>query len=249
MNFINNLSGKNILVTGASSGIGRETCKVLSGYGAKIIMVARRQNILEEVKKELEGEGHTYYDYDLSNISGIEPLIKQIVNENGKLDGFVHCAGLGPTRPLNLTDYNFLHNVMLINFYAFVEISRIYAKKKNNNGGSIVAISSVAGIRGDSAKTSYCASKAAVDGAVRSMAVELRTKGIRVNSIQPGWVHTEMYDAYIRENGEHAETRFKANPKNIMVEPTEIANEVAFLLSNAASAISGASIISNSIGL
>lgn len=244
-----NLENKNIIITGASSGIGKALCNVLSSYGANVIMIARNAEKLNNIAQSIGREKCWAYPFDLKNTGEIEGIVKQIVAERGKLDGFVHCAGVGPTRPLNLTGFDFLHDVMLINFYAFVEMARVYAKKKNNNGGSIVAISSIAGLKGDSAKTAYCASKAAVDGAVRSLAVELRAKGIRVNAVQPGWVRTEMYEEYIKAGGEDAQHRFDANPKNTIVEPEEVAETIAFLLSDKASVLSGVSMLTNAVGL
>ncbi len=249
MNNYIDLSNKNILVTGASSGIGKSLVKTLDKYGANVIMIARNEDKLIEIKNSLNGTNNKYYPYDLADIDGIEQLIKHIVEENGKLDGYVHSAGVGPTCPINLTTYKFIHEVMLVNFYSFVEISRVYAKKKNNNGGSIVAVSSMASLRGDNAKMAYCASKAAVDGAVRALAVELKAKGIRVNSVQPGWVNTEMFEEYLKMGGDDARNRFKNNPKNTVVEPEEIAETISFLLSDNASVLSGISMITNAVGL
>lgn len=249
MNNIIDLSNKTILVTGASSGIGRATCIELSKLGAKVIMIARREDKLKETVAYMEGKDHNFYTYDLAELNGIELLIKKIVSENGKLDGFVHCAGYGPSRPLNSTNPDFLRDVIAINCLSFIEIARLYAKKKNNNGGSIVAISSIGSVKADSAKVAYCTSKAAIDGAIRALSVELRPKNIRVNSLLPGWVRTEMYEDYINTLGDDARARMNANPKNTLVEPAEIASSVAFLLSDASSAISGVSIIANAVGI
>lgn len=242
------LKNKNILVTGASSGIGRETCKKLSQYGANVIMIARREDKLLEVLDDLEGEGHSIYPFDLACLEDIESLITQIVAEKGKLDGFVHSAGLGNTRALNQTTIDFLHDVMKVNFYSFVEIVRVYAKKKNNNGGSIVVVSSAASRAGDKAKTAYCASKAAVDGAVRAMAVELKSKGIRVNSVQPGWVKTEMMEKYLEDAGLCEDDIRNRSAKIEIVTPEEIANAIVFLLSDMSRVLSGVSLLSNKVG-
>lgn len=245
------LSSKNILVTGASQGIGAVVCKELAECGANVIMIARSKDKLMQLKNELGNNCHIY-PYDLKDIDGIEKLIKQIVSEVGKLDGFVHCAGIGPTRPLKLSKYDFIHDVMLVNFYSFVEISRVYAMKKNNNGGSIVAISSVGAIRANPAKVAYCASKAAIDGAVRALAVELKPNNIRVNSIQPGWVRTEMFEEYLNTLGDDVKKRFNSEDiysKNTIIETYEVARTILFLLSDMSSAISGASMLATKVGI
>ena len=244
MKNIINLENKTVLVTGASSGIGKAVCKEISKYGAKVIMLARREDKMCEIMSSLPGSGHACYKFDLANIEEIESLVKQIVSENGKLDGFVYSAGIGSTRTLNQTTYLELHKTMLVNYYAFVEFSRIYAKKKNNNGGSIVAISSLGSLTREKAKIAYSSSKAALDAAVRCMSAELKQKNIRVNSIQPGWVRTEMFDEYIGKLGDDAKNQFIKD--KVIVESEDIASLAAFLLSNASKVISGTSIIANS---
>jgi NAD(P)-dependent dehydrogenase (short-subunit alcohol dehydrogenase family) len=158
------LSGKIILVTGASSGIGRATAIQLSKLGGRIALVARDEEKLKKTIEMMEGEGHAVYSFDLSQIDNIEGLIKLIVQENGVLNGLVHCAGIAPLRPLGLTKGDFLHNVMLINFYSFVEMVRCISKKSNYAiGASLIGISSVASKMGDKSKVAYCSSKAALD--------------------------------------------------------------------------------------
>jgi short-subunit dehydrogenase len=199
------LTGKRILVTGASSGIGRETAIHLSKLGANIVLVARNEDNLIDTAFNLEGKGHNVYPFDLKYIDDIEILIEEIINKEGKLNGLVHCAGINEMRPLGITGYDFLHNMMMINFYSFVELVRVISKKKNcAKSTSIVVMSSVASIKGDKSKTAYCASKGAVDSAVRVMAKELAIKNIRVNSVIAGFLKTTMYDSYIKEIGEEA---------------------------------------------
>ena len=247
--FIDDIQNKNIVVTGASSGIGRATCLRLSQLGANVIMIARREAELKKTYEMMSGENHKYYVFDLSELDKIDELVTSIVAENGKLDGLVHCAGYGPTRPLKVTTPTFMDEIMALNCLAFVELGRSYSKRRNNNAGSIVAISSMASLKGDKGKIAYCTSKSALDSAVRSMAVELKTKRIRVNSIQPGWVKTEMYNEYIKTAGKEVSQSIGMSLKNTLVAPEEIANLVVFLLSNTSSAVSGASIIANAIGI
>ena len=136
------LSGKTVLITGASDGIGKATAILLSQLGARIVMIARNRDKLQAVLEELEGKAHKWYSYDLKGIEGIEGLVKTIVNDNGPLDGFVHSAGIASMRPLKMTTYDFLHDMMLINFYSFIELIRCLSKKRNfRDGMSIVGMS------------------------------------------------------------------------------------------------------------
>ena len=124
----NTFSGKNIIVTGASSGIGRGTAIFLR---ARIILIARNKEKLEETISQLHNGDHKIYPFDLKETEKIEGLVKDVVKENGKVDGFVHCAGIATMRPLSLTKTNFLHDMMLINFYSYVELIRCISKKGN----------------------------------------------------------------------------------------------------------------------
>jgi len=239
------LSGKIILVTGASSGIGRASAVQLSRLGGKVVLVARSEEKLNETLGMMEGEGHAIYSFDLSQIDKIEGLIKQIIQENGVLNGLVHCAGIAPLRPLGLTKGDFLHNVMLINFYSFVELVRCVSKKRNYAAGaSLIGISSVASKMGDKSKIAYCASKAALDSAVRCMAKELAEKSIRVNTVMPGWVKTEMYTDYMAEQGDAPDAKKILARQYIgIVETEEIANAIAYLLCDSAKTITGSSFL------
>lgn len=192
------LKGKRILVTGASSGIGKEIAVLLDRLEAETILVARREENLQEIVTGLQVEKSCYYTADLSELNKIEGLIKQIVAERGPLDGFVHSAGIASSRPLKTIKPDILDQVMKINFYSFVELCRcITARKRfSETGCNIVGISSTGSILGNSSKTAYCASKAAMDAAVRCMAKELANKHIRVNTVAPSFIETDIYDSF-----------------------------------------------------
>lgn len=192
----------------------------------------------------MAGDNHSSYSFDLRNIEEIEGLIKRIVSERGKLDGLAHCAGIMYMRPLKNTTYDVLHDKMLINFYAFVELVRMYSLKKHCNGGSVVVMSSAASKTGDKSKVAYCASKAAVDGAVRAMAKELGKKNIRVNSIQAGLIKTYMYESYVADAGEDVVNTLTSERQFLgLGETDDIANAIAYLLSDAAKFITGTGMV------
>ncbi len=242
-----NLNGKTILITGASDGIGKATALLASQLGAKVVMIARSEDKLRTVMNMLEGEDHTWYSYDLKKIDGIEPLIKKLVNENGAFDGFVHSAGISSMRPLKMTNYEFLHDMMLINFYSFIEITRCISKKGNyKKNMSIVAMSSSASVKGDKSKTAYCASKSAIDGAIRAMAKELGDKKIRINSIVAGFIKTYMFERFKEKTGkDENDVQFDKYCLGIG-EPFDVANAIAFLLSDSSRIITGTGLVVDS---
>lgn len=225
------LTGKHIIVTGASSGIGRQTCIQASKLGAKISLVARNEERLTETASLLEGNGHRIYSYDLNEIDGIDALIRQIVEENGAIDGLVHCAGLGINRPIKLIKPEFLHSILSGHLYAFVELIRACsAKKRTNEYASYVGISSVAAFHGNKTQGAYSAAKAAMNAVVHPFAKELAPKKIRVNTIAFGMVDTNMYQGFL-ESGGNNEELLQSQYLNII--PREYAaNAICFLLSD-----------------
>ena len=241
MNAIINLSGKAIVVTGAASGIGRETARVLARQGAKVALVDVNAEGLAEARSELSGVGHHEYVADLSVPSNLEVVVATIANDYRVVNGIVHCAGISSRRPIGVLKPEPFFNLMQINFYSFVELVRLFSKRNRlAEGGSIVVMSSISSIRGFKAKTEYCASKAAVDAFVRCAAAELADKKIRVNSVMPAEVLTPMAMRAREINGTVGASNFNAplGPSS----PEEVANVIAFLLSDATKTISGTSV-------
>jgi NAD(P)-dependent dehydrogenase (short-subunit alcohol dehydrogenase family) len=239
------LKGKTILVTGASSGIGKGIVELLDKLEAKVIMVARREDKLQEIKENLSNAESCYYCMDLAQLDDIEGLIKKIVAEQGPLDGLVHSAGITSSRPLKTIKPNILDEVMKINFYSFVELCRCISVKKRfgENGLNIVGISSTSSIQGNTSKTAYCASKAAMDASVRCMAKELSGKGIRVNTVAPAFIDTELYEAFLNKGEGSRDADIVMERQYLgLGKPEDVANAVAFLLSDASRFITGSTI-------
>lgn len=236
------LTNKLILVTGAGSGIGRETSIVLSQQGARVIILDLNEKGLEETFASLVGSGHFVVTCDLTDFDTLHALIINIIKETGPIDGLVHCAGISSRRPLNVLNIDSFAKIMNVNFYSFVELTKLLTKKGfMTKCGSIVVMSSISSIKGYKAKTEYCVSKAAVDAFVRCMALELAPKRIRINSIMPGEVLTPL-GIRSRQINEQSGATFLEQPLGPS-EPYEIANTIAFLLSDATKTITGTSIV------
>lgn len=244
MKRIVDLLDKTILIAGASSGIGAETAVLCSELGAKVILIARREDKLLEVMQKLQREEHRYYSFDLNELENIEPFVKGIIKETGALDGMVYSAGIPGTRPLKMLKPAALNEVMNINFGAFVELVRCATKKNMfNKGMSIVGISSISSTMGSLGKTAYCSSKAAMDSAVRCMAKELAPNGIRVNTVCPGIIETPLFQTFQDNACESYDAQAKIERQYLgLGKPIDVANTIAFLLSDASRMITGASV-------
>ncbi len=244
-NLIDDLNGKRILVAGASSGIGEACAKYLSENGAKTILLARRLEKLNEVKDSLSSEGHSVYQYDFSDLDGIESLVKQIVNEQGLLDGLVFSVGQSSERPLKMIKPEYMQNLMKVNFFSFLELFRIITSKKayNPEHFSVVAVSSVSALLGNQTKTAYAATKGALDASIRCLAKEFHTKNIRINAINPAFVKTQIFERHNESVGESADATDILRRQYLgLIEPIDIAKTAAFLLSKASRFMTGLSV-------
>lgn len=239
------LSGKNIMVTGASSGIGKSISIYLSKLGANIVMVARNEERLKEVYKNLEPGNHSWYLLDLKNPEGIEGMLDNICRDGLKLNGLVHSAGISMTVPVQLQKLDDLKDIMTVNFYSFMELVKHFSKRKyNDNGGSIVAISSISSKVGARGLSAYCASKGAVDSSIKALALDLAPKNIRINSIDPAMIRTQIFEDLNRlVNNSGFEAELKKRQILGVGEPEDVACAAAFLLSDASKFITGTSMI------
>lgn len=242
IHFSMDLNNKVILVAGATVGIGKGTSILLSKLGAKLILVSSNEERLMETISELSGQGHLHYVLDLNQPDAIEAKIKEITFTHGPVDGLVYCVGVRSRRPLAMLSPNILTEIMQVNFISFVELIRSITKKNRYQEGlSIVGISSISAHRGAPSVTAYAASKAAMESAVRCLAKELSSKKIRLNTVISGQINTPAYESLM-------ETKDSMNDPILnrqylgLGEPIHVANTIAFLLSNGAAMITGASI-------
>jgi len=234
------LENKTILVTGASSGIGRAIAVECSKMGATVILTARNEARLLETLSQMNGNHHSVIVADLCSPDNLSLLVEKIPI----LDGLVHCAGLTKTVPFQFVNANTLAEIMSVNFTAPTLVSaQLLKKKKLAKNASIVFISSVSGILCVWAGNSiYSASKAAINGMMKSMALELASKGIRVNSVNPGMVETSILDDGTISS-EQIEEDKKRIPLKRYGQPNEIAYSVIYLLSDASQWVTGSNLI------
>lgn len=235
------LDGKRILVTGASSGIGRSIAIECSKMGAILILTARNQERLQKTLSQLAGEGHTYVCADLAEDEAISQLVSAI---ELKLDGVVQCAGYTIPKPFLFISKEEMNDIMKVNFESPILLTQQLLKKKRlEKGASVVFVSSVSGVYISAiAGTLYSASKAALNGAMKGIAIEMAAKGIRVNSVNPGMIDTDIFkDGSIsREQLEKDAERY---PLKRYGKPEEVAYGVIYLLSDASSWSTGSNLL------
>lgn len=231
------LEGKRVLITGASSGIGRACAISASLLGANLVITGRRKDALAETLAQLAGEGHSYISGDITSAA----FVKELVENVGKIDGLVHAAGIGPMCPVGMLTDEHVDSVMRANYYSFLELMKYYSKNKYRNAHlSVVAVSSVSASSGWGGVVVYCGSKGALSSSVRALAMELASKGIRVNAVCPSNIKTPMYVAGASDMNDEAALKelLKKQPLGLG-EPEQVAWPVCFLLSDAANFITG----------
>ncbi len=231
-------TGRKILITGAASGIGKATAKYLSERGASIVGVDLNSEGLEVLKSELNGKEYIGVPANLTD-ADLEYVFKAATVDGVKLDGMVHCAGISGVIPMAALSTDRLHKVMSINFYSFVELVRQYAKKKYAGTGSVVGISSLAAELPRAYELAYISSKAAMNAAIPCMAIELGSKGIRVNGVMPGVVNTGMINEHQSEEQKAFNDAIINKTLLGAAQPEDISSVVAFLLSDISRMITG----------
>lgn len=232
------LEGKSILVTGASSGIGRGIAVACSKMGAKVIINGRNEQRLQETLLKLYGEGHVVMMGDLNDMISLTSMVGAMP----KLDGIVHCAGIGD-RVLckNVTETD-LDRMMNTNFKAPVMLqTEILKQKKINNGSSVVFVASIANESPSIGNAIYAASKGALVSYANCLQIELAPRKIRVNCISPAMVWTDLV-----VKGGVTEEELREDEQNYPLKrygtPEDIANLAIYLLSDASSWMTGSNV-------
>ena len=233
------LKGKTILVTGASSGIGRATAIECSKLGAIVIITGRNSERLQQTYDSLYGLGHLQIIADLNNLEDLTSLVNQVPI----LDGVVNNAGIAKTQPISFIKEEDLQKIFATNtFTPILLVKQLLRKKKINKNASLVFTSSVSAIKSDLGNSVYGASKAALQSYVRYCARELAPKSIRANSIHPGMVTTPLITGGAHSDDD-LQTDAQKYPLGRYGSPEEIAWSIIYLLSDASAWITGHSLI------
>lgn len=222
------LAGKRILVTGASSGIGRQIAISCAAQGAQLVITGRDGARLAATCDALQGEGHQFIVADLSIAADLDAL----VTAAGVVHGVVHAAGISKLVPFRMVSEAHLEDIFACNTFAPILLTKgLLAKKRIAPHGSIVFITSVASHIGPMASAAYAASKAALLGAVRSLGQEVAKQGIRANCIAPGYVRTPLLDG-LSQGGANMGGLLELAPLGLG-EPEDVAYAAVFYLSDA----------------
>lgn len=236
------LSGKNIVITGCLQGIGRETLRVFAENGANIFACAYKQlDEFEDLCKELAAKNNvniTPIYFDMMNNNEIKDAAKIIQAAKVEIHGLVNIAGINKDAFFSMVTYQDLLDTFQVNFFSQIILSQYIVKlmQRKKTQGSIVFTSSISALDGNEGQLSYAASKAALIGAMRTMALELGKTGIRVNAIAPGVIKSPMTD---KLSEELIDKKVKTMDIPRLGEPEEVANTCMFLMSDLSSHISG----------
>lgn len=234
------LSGKTLLVTGASSGIGKFTAVECSKMGARLFITGRNEERLQSTFEQLEGKGHLMKTADLT----VDEELTELVDAVPDLDGIFSNAGMLEKKPVQFIKEEKLDAIMGINFKsAVLLLSKLVKKKRLKNPSSVVFLSSIAGVHSVSLGNSiYSASKGALHAFMKNAALELASKGIRCNSINPGMVYTELLEN-AKLSKDQLNDAIKRYPLKRLGTPKDIAPAVIYLLSDASAWVTGANIV------
>lgn len=235
------LENKTILITGASSGIGRAAAIECSKMGAKCVVSARNKERLQETFAQLEGEGHSQIVADLSDVTSVDVIVNQVP----VLDGLVNNAGRVLTLPVNfITDDKFDEIVQVNEKAPVLLLAKLLKKKRFAKGASVVFTSSIAGnvIGGSFANSLYAITKGGISAFVRACALELASKHIRVNAVCPGMIDTKIFGEKLITT-EQLEEDAKTYPLGRYGKPEEVAWAMIYLLSDASSFVTGSNLV------
>ena len=229
------LEGKTILVTGASSGIGRGICIDCSKMGATVHLMARNEDRLNETFSQMEGRNHIIHKADLCNTEDINALVDDLP----MIDGMVLCAGIIKTMPVKNITEDPLMEIFNANIIGDIKLlSRLLKKKKLNHGGSVVFISSVSTFNVKVGNSLYSATKGAMNSFAKAAALEVAKQEIRVNCIQPGFIPSNILSKGTIDEDDFLKFYAERHPLGFGT-PSDIANGCIYLLSDAARWVTG----------
>lgn len=222
--------GKTYLITGASSGIGNETAKLLASSGARVILVSSNAEKLRKAIDELQGDKHIAIRYDLSDLENIGSIFEDIINKGIKLSGLVHCAGVSPLCLIKDNSPKLMEKVFSVNVFSLIELVKYFQREDVSiNGAKIVSVASITAHGAGYRQTLYGSSKAAMISAMKLMAKELLNRNIKINCVSPGVVDTPMLDA-LRLESENLDTKIRATQPLGIIPAEKVADVICYLL-------------------
>jgi NAD(P)-dependent dehydrogenase (short-subunit alcohol dehydrogenase family) len=240
------MRGKRILVTGASSGIGRAVAVSLSNVGASVVLTGRDEDKLSSTAAKLGGGGHSVYPFDLSRGDEIPGFLKKIALDQGSLDGIFHAAGTASVRAITSVNPSLVDKIFSSSIKGALLLSRGFCREGVFNqraNCSLVFMSSVAAARGQTGLSVYSASKGAVDSMVRSLAVEFAERRIRVNSLTAGAVRSEMHDKLVENLPSESLQAYEARHLLGFGSVEDVSRAALFLLSDLSGWVTGTNLV------
>ena len=239
------MGDKRILITGASSGLGRSAAILASGFGARVCLLGRNELELSATLASMHGQGHSIIVQDVSDLDAIPSVVQAAATSlGGGLDALIHCAGVHSAVPVKNVASQQVMQLLQTNVASAVLFAKGFrAKQIPKVSPSIVLLSSVTGMVGEPGLSAYSASKGALIALTKSLAIELARDGIRVNCICPGVVQTEMTNRLRGTIGENAYAAIGKQHPLGLGEPEDVANGALFLISDAARWITGTSLV------
>jgi NAD(P)-dependent dehydrogenase (short-subunit alcohol dehydrogenase family) len=232
------LQGKVALVTGASSGLGAETARLLTRQGATVFGIARDTERLAEVFADVEHGA--YASVDIGSAHACRDAVDQCVQKFGGLDVLVNVAGRHQMRRTeSMTDDDWAQD-LAVNLNGPFFLCRAALPHLLERGGNIVNVSSIAGVEGQAYSAGYCAAKHGLIGLTRALAVEYTADRLRVNAICPGGMLTPQLEHFTAPDNPNYDLIMRTASPRGMMRPLDVANVIAFLASDAAAAVHGA---------
>jgi NAD(P)-dependent dehydrogenase (short-subunit alcohol dehydrogenase family) len=237
---MHNFDNQTILVTGGSSGIGLACAQRLARAGAKLVLNGRNVAALEAAKHQFEGDDHIVAAFDLEQVDDINEWLKQVRQQTGHIDHFVHCAGVQISKPIRMFNQKHFDHVMHVNLASAMAISKGFRfKRDKSKPGAIVFVSSIGGFIGQPGNVVYGASKAGLMSLTRGLAMEFLQDNIRVNCVAPALVDTPMSQRTQKQmTAKQYQKLIERHPMGVG-QPDDVACGVVFLLSQEAKWING----------
>ena len=235
---------KTYVITGSTSGIGKAVVESYKDEDVKLIVIARNAEKAQALKEVIDESKLEIVIADLENVDSLKEILKPIIGR--ELDGLIHCAGIGGLEGLRKTTYAKFLKIMNVNMFSFCEILRLCTlKKAPTKQFRCVAISSISSIKGFPNNQMYCASKAAMDGFIRAVSIELQEKNVEINSIQPNWVDTPMVEDMKAYHGEEFDAFMSKECPLGIINTDDVVEQIRFLLDKKSNKATGSAFLIN----